>query len=109
MSDEDAEAMADVMRVLADGTRLAILLMLAEAEANVTSIRERLGCPQPTASHHLALLKMAGMVESRREGKRIFYRLASKPPEPAAVRVSAGASVITVELSRSDPASGGGL
>ena len=71
----------------------------------MTSLRERLGCPQPTASHHLALLKTAGMVESRRDGKRIFYRLASEPPGPAAVRVSAGRSVITVILSRGGHAS----
>jgi len=93
------DAVADAMHLLADKTRLKILLMLGEGEANVTDLCQRLGCPQPTASHHLGLLRMARLVEAHRDGRQIFYRLTT-PPGTAAIHVAARGSTIEVELSK---------
>ena len=65
---------------------------------NVGQLLKRLGCPQPTASHHLGLLKMAGMVSARRQGKHVYYRLPAPPPAPEIVRVATGPAVIIVRL-----------
>jgi ArsR family transcriptional regulator len=61
-------------RMLSDGTRLKILLLLArEPELHVKALCQRLQQSQPAVSHHLALLKDAGVLEMRREGKHNFY------------------------------------
>lgn len=68
--------LVEIFKQLADPTRLKILLMLTrEDELNVTSLCERLEASQPAVSHHLALLRMAGMVQTRRAGKSIFYSI----------------------------------
>lgn len=68
--------LVEIFKQLADPTRLKILLMLTrEDELNVTSLCERLDVNQPAVSHHLALLRMAGMVQTRRAGKSIFYSI----------------------------------
>lgn len=63
------------LRLLADGTRVRIVLLLEREELSVTELQEILGLGQSTLSTHLAQLKQAGMVEDRRTGKNIFYRL----------------------------------
>jgi DNA-binding transcriptional ArsR family regulator len=93
------DAVADAMHMLADGTRINLLLMLARREMNVTEMQSRLGLPQPTVSHHLGLLRMAGLVEARRERKRVFYRLTNAAPAPGRIRVLAGGA--TIDLHRS--------
>ena len=67
--------LAALFRVLGDETRLGILLALAEGERGVTDVCAALGAPQPTVSHHFAILRRSRLVTHRREGKRIFYRL----------------------------------
>jgi ArsR family transcriptional regulator len=70
--------MARVFRALADTTRLRILGLLLTGEVCVCHIHESLGISQPKASRHLAYLRKAGLVDTRREGIWIHYRLAEK-------------------------------
>lgn len=69
-------SMGRVFRAFADGTRLRILSLLLRGERCVCEIVAVLGVPQPTASRHLAYLRRAGLVEARRDGLWIHYRLA---------------------------------
>jgi len=62
---------------LADRTRLMILELLADEELCSCEITAGLGLTEPTTSHHLGILERAGLVASRRDGKWVFYRLAS--------------------------------
>jgi ubiquinone/menaquinone biosynthesis C-methylase UbiE/biotin operon repressor len=70
----------NLLRLLADATRLRLLLLLEEAELSVAELQEILGMGQSRISSHLAQLKRAGVVEDRRSGKNVYYGLA-KPPE----------------------------
>jgi ArsR family transcriptional regulator len=66
--------LCQVFKLLADETRLRILLHLArDGELNVTQLCDRLQQSQPAVSHHLALMRVAGIIEPRREGKHNFY------------------------------------
>jgi len=68
--------LVQVFKLLADETRLKILFYLGrEKELNVTSLCERLGQSQPAVSHHLALLRVSGLIEPRRDGKHNFYSI----------------------------------
>jgi ArsR family transcriptional regulator len=69
--------METVFQALGDTTRLRILGLLLAGEVCVCHIHESLGIPQPKASRHLAYLRRAGIVEARRQGLWIYYRLAS--------------------------------
>lgn len=73
---KDLEALTDVYAALADPTRLRILSLLGEDEICVCHIHASLDVPQPTASRHLAYLRKSGLVEARREGIWMHYRLA---------------------------------
>ena len=65
-----------VFSALADETRRRILGLLASGEICVCHIHEALDVPQPPASRHLAHLRKAGLVATRREGLWVHYRLA---------------------------------
>lgn len=74
VSDQAVRELAQVFKLLSDETRLRILLFLAQnSELHVTDLCSRLGQSQPAVSHHLALLRVSGLIESRREGKHNFY------------------------------------
>ena len=63
-------------KLLADETRLRILFYLLEQhELNVRALCDLLDLSQPAVSHHLALLRVDGLIECRREGKHNFYRI----------------------------------
>lgn len=63
-------------KLLSDETRLRILLHLAQhGELHVSDLCLRLKQSQPAVSHHLGLLRIATLIESRREGKHIYYSL----------------------------------
>ena len=66
------------LRLMADPSRLRILLLVEREELSVAELQEILGMGQSRISTHLAQLKQAGLVEDRRHGKSILYRL--KPP-----------------------------
>jgi DNA-binding transcriptional ArsR family regulator len=73
---EDQVALAaEVFRMLADGTRIQILWALIDAELSVNEIAGAVGKPGPAVSQHLAKLRMARMVRTRRDGNQIFYQL----------------------------------
>jgi len=71
----DLQALAQLCHILGDKTRLRIVQTLQDGERNVTALCKTLKLPQPTVSRHLAILRMAGLVENRREGKEIHYSL----------------------------------
>src|SRR5262249_27011716 len=74
VSDSSIRELTNVFKLLSDETRFRILIYLAEnQELHVTDLCERLGQSQPAVSHHLALLRVSGLIESRREGKHNFY------------------------------------
>ncbi len=64
------------LRLLADETRLRLLLLLQKEELSVVEIQEVLGMGQSRISSHLAQLRQAGLVRDRRAGKNIYYALA---------------------------------
>src|SRR6187455_2720415 len=69
------EAVETLFKALGDATRLRILGLLLTGEVCVCDIHESLKIPQPKASRHLAYLRRSGLVETRREGLWIHYRL----------------------------------
>src|SRR5436309_11139929 len=78
ISDETLHRMTDVFKLLADKSRLKIVLALAQdGELHVSALCELLGQSQPAVSHHLTLLRMTGLVGYRRDGKHNYYRVDS--------------------------------
>ena len=74
---KDLEALTKVYAALADPTRLRILSLLGEGEICVCHIHASLDVPQPTASRHLAYLRKSGLVEARRDGIWMHYKMAA--------------------------------
>jgi ArsR family transcriptional regulator len=67
---------AAIARALADPKRLCVVERLAEGEQSVSELSREVGCQVPNMSQHLAVLRSAGLVASRRQGSTVFYRLA---------------------------------
>jgi len=65
-----------IARALADPKRLCVVERLADGERSVSDLSRDIGCQVPNMSQHLAVLRSAGLVASRREGSTVFYRLA---------------------------------
>lgn len=79
------EAQMEILfRALADRTRLRLLNLMAAGEVCVCFFVEVLGTNQPKISRHLAYLRRAGVVASRREGKWMHYRVTAPADEHAA-------------------------
>lgn len=76
----DTKNASKVFGVLSDETRLAIIMALKEGEKNVTTLCQELGKPQPTISHHLGLLRANTLVEDKRDGKQVVYKIADNFP-----------------------------
>ena len=74
-SDFDRQRTAAVGRALADPKRLCVLESLAEGELSVSDLSIRVGCQVPNMSQHLAVLRSAGLVHTRRDGSTVYYRL----------------------------------
>jgi ArsR family transcriptional regulator, arsenate/arsenite/antimonite-responsive transcriptional repressor len=64
---------------LADPTRLRIAILMRDGELCVCDLTEILVLPQPSVSRHMANLRNAGLVEDRRDGRWVYYRLADTP------------------------------
>lgn len=78
LDESDATEMAGLMTALADPARLRIVSMLAAArdgQACGCDLEEPLGLSQPTVSHHLKILREAGLIEGTRKGRWIYYRV----------------------------------
>src|SRR5688500_20146371 len=71
------EELEQAFKALADATRLRILALLGGNEVCVCHIHDSLGLPQPTVSRHLAYLRRAGLVDTRRDGIWMHYQLSS--------------------------------
>jgi ArsR family transcriptional regulator, virulence genes transcriptional regulator len=70
---ERADDVAEVLALLGNGKRLAIMCHLAEEELTVGAIAERVSLSQSALSQHLAKLRGLGLVETRRERQMIYY------------------------------------
>lgn len=70
-----AGEVAGLLKTLAHPVRLLLACTLAEGEYSVGALEEKLDIHQPTLSQQLTVLREAGIVETRRVGKQIFYRL----------------------------------
>jgi DNA-binding transcriptional ArsR family regulator len=74
--DEITRLQAEVLRVLAQPSRLELLHRLADGPAEVSRLAAAIGASQPNVSQHLAVLRSAGLVEPERHGREVRYRLA---------------------------------
>jgi ArsR family transcriptional regulator len=71
----DVRSFSRLFKALGDETRLRIVALLSHGELCVCHLEEALGLAQPNVSRHLGILRMAGVVEHRREGSWVYYRL----------------------------------
>ena len=78
-----AEAACALMKVLSNPDRMLLLCELSEGERNVGELQEAVGILQPTLSQQLAVLREENLVQTRRDGKNIYYSIAS--PQAMAV------------------------
>ncbi|MGD9722127.1 MAG: ArsR/SmtB family transcription factor [Pirellulales bacterium] len=79
VSDDLVINLVKLFKLLSDETRLRILYYLTQREElHVRALCELLNESQPAVSHHLALLRVAGLIGRRREGKHNFYGLKTK-------------------------------
>ena len=69
---------AAIAKALADPKRLCVVEELAAGERSVSDLSRCIGCQVPNMSQHLAVLRGAGIVASRREGSTVFYRLTER-------------------------------
>jgi DNA-binding transcriptional ArsR family regulator len=72
----DRQRSASVARALGDPKRLCVLESLANGELSVGDLSSLVGCQVPNMSQHLAVLRSAGLVMTRRTGNTVYYRLA---------------------------------
>jgi len=91
------ETMHDALRAVAEGTRLRILALLAEAELTVSDLTEILRQSQPRISRHLKLLAEANLIERHREGAWAFFRIAESGDAAGVARM------IVAQLDSADP------
>lgn len=95
--------MEGLFKALADVTRLRILGLLLGGEVCVCDIHESLKIPQPRASRHLAYLRRSGLVETRRDGLWIHYRLGRlADPVLAAIADAVGHGLTHVDVVQRD-------
>ena len=73
--EDEYQRTAVIGRALADPKRLCVLESLAHGEVSVSDLSSVVGCQVPNMSQHLAVLRSAGLVTTRREGSTVFYRL----------------------------------
>jgi DNA-binding transcriptional ArsR family regulator len=74
-SDPERQRIAAIGRALADPKRLCVLEVLANGERSVSDLSREASCHVPNMSQHLAVLRAAGLVVSRRDGSTVYYRL----------------------------------
>ena len=77
-ADELLQDLGDLFKIFGDTTRIKIMYALYEDEMCVCAIADLLGMTQSAISHQLKVLKAANLVDSRRDGKTIYYRLADE-------------------------------
>ncbi|MCU1414912.1 MAG: ArsR family transcriptional regulator [Microbacteriaceae bacterium] len=72
------ELAVEVFSMLADATRVRLILSLRDGERSVNELAELVGKPAAAVSQHLAKLRLARVVAARQEGTRVYYRLANE-------------------------------
>jgi DNA-binding transcriptional ArsR family regulator len=77
--------LASIFKTLSHPQRLYLLCCLCEKESTVGELEQACGAPQPVISQHLSRLRLEGIVQSRRDGNRVHYRIAD-PLIPALIR-----------------------
>ena len=75
-SQKSFETVASEFQLISDSTRLSIFWLLCHSEDCVINIAAAAGMSSPAVSHHLRLMKQAGLIDSRKVGKEVYYRLA---------------------------------
>lgn len=75
--EESVDLAVEVFRMLADGTRVRLLWLLLDGESPVGDLAADVDKPQAAVSQHLAKLRMARLVTTRRQGNQVFYQLAN--------------------------------
>jgi DNA-binding transcriptional ArsR family regulator len=86
-----------VLKALADENRVRIVAVLRSQELCVCQIVELLGLAPSTVSKHMAILKQARLVESRKEGRWMFYRLAKEEATAEAIKMTSLLSQLLVD------------
>lgn len=76
ITEEEAYYVAELFKAISDLTRVRILFCLLGGEMCVCDIQELVGVTQSAVSHQLRVLKQAGLVKYRREGKSLYYSIA---------------------------------
>lgn len=95
MSDQICESLGHLFLALSDKTRLRLLSLMAKGEVSVGFLAESLGESQPKISRHLAYLRSAGIVSTRRDGKWIYYTIAEQGNAPAQSMLAAALQTIS--------------
>ena len=91
----------DLLRALADPIRLQVVQLLAEGERCVCELTEALDLAQPRLSFHLRVMKEAGLISARQQGRWVYYRL--EPGALAAVRDWLGEVLVVCRAARIHP------
>lgn len=73
---EDFQIISDLLRQLGDASRVKLFWLLCHCEECVINLSAMMEMSSPAVSHHLKLLRSAGLVTSRREGKEVYYKAA---------------------------------
>lgn len=89
------DQLESLFKALADKTRLRILALLGNNEVCVCHLHDSLGLPQPTVSRHLAYLRRAGLVDVRRDGVWMHYRVARSLSPAAQTVLNAAVEAVT--------------
>ena len=77
-SDEILDRMESVLNIASDFTRLKIMYAIMKEEKSVSEIVEEVGASQSLVSHQLSVLKNDDLVSTRKDGTKVFYRLADE-------------------------------
>ncbi len=72
---ENVDKLAMTLSLMGDSSRLSIIIYLMDKVANVSEITKHINLSQPSISHHLRVLKDAGILKSEKKGKEVYYTL----------------------------------
>lgn len=92
---ETYKQQARVLKALANDSRLMMIDRLKEGECTVSELTEMVGTDQSTVSKHLAVLRTHGIVDDRREGNKVYYKLMT----PCVMKFFACASQVIADRS----------
>lgn len=95
MENSSLAELGNLFLALSDKTRLRLLALMAAGEVSVGFLAESLGESQPKISRHLAYLRSAGLVSTRRDGKWIYYSIAGQADRSAESVLRSTLNVIT--------------